>query len=121
MVPCRHVGCGQACNTCAALQANAQAAGFFKLQGTTDWHRTWHVTHSVWHSCVLPLLNSPYSSVMEPVSMPPEGGAHKGKQQGQQGDGCKCTACAQPCAHAAGSMLALCLRGGAAAPAALEC
>ena len=32
---------------------------------------TWHVTHSVWQSCVLPLLNSPYISVMDPVSMPP--------------------------------------------------
>ena len=24
----------------------------------------WHVTHSVWHSCVLPVRNSPKSSVM---------------------------------------------------------
>lgn len=33
--------------------------------------RTWQVTQSVWHSCVFPLRNSPYSSVMDPVSMPP--------------------------------------------------
>ena len=32
---------------------------------------TWHVTHSVWHSCVFPHLNSPYISVMDPVSSPP--------------------------------------------------
>jgi hypothetical protein len=27
----------------------------------------------VWHSCVFPLLNSPYISVIDPVSMPPAG------------------------------------------------
>ena len=32
---------------------------------------TWHVTARVWHSCVLPVLNSPNISVMEPVSIPP--------------------------------------------------
>lgn len=34
---------------------------------------TWHVTQSVWHSCVFPQRNSPYISVMDPVSMPPAG------------------------------------------------
>lgn len=38
---------------------------------------TWHVTHRVWHSWVLPLLNSPYSSVMLPVSMPPAGSSRR--------------------------------------------
>lgn len=40
----------------------------------------WHVTHSVWQSCVFPVRNSPKSSVMEPVSMPPAQTPGKGKQ-----------------------------------------
>lgn len=31
---------------------------------------TWHVTASVWQSCVFPVRNSPNISVIEPVSMP---------------------------------------------------
>lgn len=31
----------------------------------------WHVTAIVWHNCVLPVRNSPNTSVIEPVSMPP--------------------------------------------------
>lgn len=36
-----------------------------------DGERTWHVTASVWHSWLLPVRNSPMSSVMAPVSIPP--------------------------------------------------
>jgi len=32
---------------------------------------TWQVTANVWHNCVLPVLNSPKISVIEPVSKPP--------------------------------------------------
>lgn len=32
---------------------------------------SWHVTANVWHSCVFPVRNSPNTSVIEPVSMPP--------------------------------------------------
>lgn len=32
---------------------------------------SWHATHSVMQSCVLPVRNSPYSSVIERVSKPP--------------------------------------------------
>jgi hypothetical protein len=32
---------------------------------------TWQVTASVWHICVFPVRNSPYISVMAPLSMPP--------------------------------------------------
>lgn len=31
----------------------------------------WHVTANVWHNCVLPVRNSPKTSVIDPVSMPP--------------------------------------------------
>ena len=32
---------------------------------------SWHVTARVWHIWLLPVLNSPNISVMEPVSTPP--------------------------------------------------
>lgn len=32
---------------------------------------TWQVTAKVWQICVLPVLNSPNISVIEPVSIPP--------------------------------------------------
>lgn len=39
---------------------------------------TWQVTQSVWQSWVLPDRNSPYISVMDPVSIPPvRQGTHK--------------------------------------------
>lgn len=41
---------------------------------TMDRRITWQVTQSVWHSWVFPERNSPYISVIDPVSMPPEGG-----------------------------------------------
>jgi len=31
----------------------------------------WHVTQRVWQSCVLPVRNSPNTSVRDPVSIPP--------------------------------------------------
>lgn len=37
---------------------------------------TWQEMASVWHSCVLPQRNSPYSSVMEPPSTPPANQRH---------------------------------------------
>lgn len=38
----------------------------------------WHVTASVWHNCDFPVLNSPKSSVIAPVSIPPR---NKGGQR----------------------------------------
>lgn len=32
---------------------------------------TWHVTQRVWHNWVFPERNSPYISVIDPVSIPP--------------------------------------------------
>jgi len=32
---------------------------------------TWQVTAKVWHNWVLPVLNSPKISVIDPVSKPP--------------------------------------------------
>lgn len=124
-VTCEHVGFASMYLGTAA--STRHQAALLELQGTTHCAgcdcqtqvRTWHVTHSVWHSCVLPLLNSPYSSVMEPVSMPP-GKAHT-QTAGAATGLCQHTVGAQPCEHAFSSMLALSLHGGAAAPSASTC
>jgi hypothetical protein len=39
--------------------------------------QTWQVTASVWHSWDLPVRNSPNSSVMLPVSIPPATANHQ--------------------------------------------
>ena len=36
-----------------------------------DKNLTWHVTQRVWHNWVFPERNSPYISVIDPVSIPP--------------------------------------------------
>ncbi len=45
---------------------------------------SWHVTASVWQSCVLPVLNSPNISVMDPVSMPPCESKQASKKQEEE-------------------------------------
>lgn len=59
----------QQATTCSGFECICMIRAACKLQACLP--HTWHVTHNVWHSWVLPLLNSPYISVIEPVSIPP--------------------------------------------------
>ena len=49
-------------------------AGAFMLKT-----HTWHATARVWHNWVFPVLNSPYISVSEPVSIPPANNKNREK------------------------------------------
>ena len=43
-------------------------------EGVDRQNLTWHVTQRVWHNWVFPERNSPYISVIDPVSIPPVAG-----------------------------------------------